>query len=435
MQRPYSVGGLCAELQRLVEARYPVVLVEGEVVQANYSSVGHCYVTLGDRDARLAGIVFRGTLPRLRVRPEAGMRVLVQGRLSFYPRGGQVQLVINELAPAGEGALAKQIAERRKRLMRDGLLDPRRKRDLPRNPRTVGVVTSLTGAALQDFLKVSGLRFPAARILVAASRVQGPEAPAELIRAMDLLQEDGRSELVVITRGGGAKSDLLAFQDEYLARAVAACAVPVLSAVGHEIDTTLCDEVADAVASTPSAAAVLALPDGVAMARQADEAFFALQRAMHSRLRHRRNRLQDLAGRLRHPGEQLAARRKRLIELDERLRQAMDRMLLARRVALATEEERLHRPLPGRLRVQRQRLDALLQRLGPSVQRRLERSRSRLDRAEQGLGALSPRAVLARGYAIARDAEGRVIRRPSDVKYGDRLQVHLAEGDIDTIVS
>lgn len=434
MRRPYSVSGLCAEVQRVVEGRYPSVLVEGEIVQATYSSVGHCYLTLGDRQAKLSAIVFRGTLPSLRLRPEAGLRVLVQGRLSFYPQRGQVQLVVNAVAPAGEGELAKKIAERRKRLLADGLLDPRRKRDLPAHPRVIGVVTSLTGAALQDFLKVSGLRYPAARILVAHSLVQGPEAPAGLIRAMDLLQEDGRSEVIVLTRGGGAKSDLMAFQDEFLARAVAACTVPVLSAVGHEVDTTLCDEVADRVASTPSSAAMMALPDGVAMARQTDEALFALQRAMSHRLDHGRRRVKELRVRLKHPGDQLAARHRRLAELRVRLGEAIERSLLRRRVALEASSERLGPPVARQLATQRLRAADLARRLHPASVRHLERGRSRLVLAESALAALSPTAVLDRGYAIVA-AESGVVRSPDEVQYGDRLRITVRGGDLDAIVS
>lgn len=433
--QPYSVTGLCAELQHLVQSRYPVVFVEGEVVQANYSGVGHCYVTLGERDARLPAVVFRGTLPRLQVQPRQGMRVLAKGRLSVYERGGQIQLIVNELSPAGEGALAKLIAERRQRLMQEGLLDPRRKRPLPPSPRVVGVVTSLTGAALQDFLKVSLLRYPAARILVAGSRVQGAEAPAEIIRALELLQEDGRAELIVVTRGGGAKSDLLAFQDEFVARAVAACSVPVLSAVGHEIDTTLCDEVADAVASTPSAAALLCLPDGVALGRRVDEAVFDLERATLGRIQRRRDAVEALSQRLRHPGEQLKARLRRLDELGERLRVAMDRMVLTRQLALAAAEDRLHVPLAPMLRERRARLDALRARLDPAMSRQLERRQAQLERADRSLQALSPRAVLARGYAIVSSADGAVVKRASDLAFGDRLRLQLADGDIDAIVS
>ena len=192
MNRPYTVKGLCQELKEVVEARYPVVWVEGEVTSAKIAGRGHCYLTLGDREARLNAVVWSSVLAQQTVRLEAGIKVLVKGRLSVYPPYGQVQLVVHQVLPAGEGALAKEIAQRRARLDRDGLLDPRRKRALPTFPTCVGVVTSRSAAALQDVLRVTGHRFPAARVVVAHSLVQGPEAPAGLIRALDLLQEDGR---------------------------------------------------------------------------------------------------------------------------------------------------------------------------------------------------------------------------------------------------
>ncbi|MCO4745088.1 MAG: exodeoxyribonuclease VII large subunit [Proteobacteria bacterium] len=433
--QPYSVSGLCGELQRIVESRYPVVLVEGEIVQAQTPASGHCYLTLGDRDARLSAIIFAGTLRRLRLRPEAGMRVVARGRLSFYPRRGQAQLIVNELAPAGEGAMAKELARRRERLMRDGLLDPRRKRELPASPRVVGVVTSLTGAALQDFLKVSGLRFPAAQIRVAPTLVQGPEAPPSIVQALDLLQEDGRSDVIVLTRGGGSKSDLMAFQDEYVARAVAGCSVPTISAVGHEIDTTLCDEVADAVAPTPSAAAVLALPDGVALTRRTDETLLGLQSAMKRRLVRHRDRVQQLSARLRSPADRVASSRKKHTDLSERLSVAMDRVLLQRRLALGGGEERLARTLQGPLRIQRERLEAVRGRLQPAMGRTLERRRVALERAEGQLSALSPTAVLQRGYAIVRGPDGKLVSSREDVGFGDRLSVRVSDGSLDVIVS
>ena len=294
-----------------------------------------------------------------------------------------MQFYANDIAPVGTGALAREIEARKARLMADGLFDPRRKRSLPHSPRVVGVATSLTGAALQDFLKVSRERFPSSRILVSNCLVQGMEAPSSVIRAMELLIEDARSGVIVVTRGGGSKEDLLAFQDEALARFIASSPIPVVSAVGHQIDTTIADLVADVVAPTPSAAAMAVFPDGLAMARQVDDAIISLERAVCSHLQRRSERLALIRVRLRHPGDRLAESR-------ERLRNYSDQLLRA-------------------------------------VRRRVHDAAGALMGLEGRLNALSPLSVLDRGYAIVEGPTG-VVRDPSALSAGDRLRVRVRHG-------
>jgi len=267
--RQYSVQALMDEVGCGVSERYPRVLVEGEVAQLTVAASGHAYLMLREPGAArsaatLSAVCWRSTWRDLTHRPKPGDRIVARGKLGVYAQRGSVQLTIFEVRPAGEGQLAKQIAERIARLQRDGLLDPARKKPLPSAPRVVGLVASPTSAAVQDFLRVSGERYPGARILLSPAVTQGAEAPSSVVRALDLLLEDGRSEVVVVTRGGGSKEDLLAFQDEQLARYVAEYPVPLVSAVGHQIDTTLIDLVADVAVPTPTAAAVEVLPDGPA---------------------------------------------------------------------------------------------------------------------------------------------------------------------------
>jgi len=409
--RRYTVSGLNEELSLLLGGRYGDVLVEGEVGQLTTPSSGHCYLRLRDRDSALSGVVWRSTWRNLRFRPKVGDRVVCRGRLGVFPARGVYQLYVNQIAPVGEGDLARALEARRARLAADGLLDPERKRPLPRFPRVVGVATSLTGAALQDFLKVSRQRHPATRVLVAGCYVQGDEAPSSVARAVQLLVDDGRAEVIVVTRGGGSKEDLLPFQDEQLARFLADCPVPVLSAVGHQIDTTLVDLVADAVAPTPSAAAVLALPDGSAAIQRTDEATASLERALGRLLHRQREEVDHLSSRLRHPRQRLRGVRSRAAELESRLEQAARRRIQGGARQAADQEREILRA--GRATVERSRMVHL------ELAARLE--------------ALSPLAVLARGYAVVSGPSG-VVTATDQVSQGDKLEIRLARGRLEAEV-
>ncbi|HHO52117.1 MAG TPA: exodeoxyribonuclease VII large subunit [Deltaproteobacteria bacterium] len=381
--RQYTVTSLTAELDRLVNRAFPRLAVEGEISQISTPTSGHAYLTLRDGDAVLPCVVWRGDWSRITRPPRTGDRVICHGRLGLYSGQGRYQLYANRIEAAGEGQLQRELAEIRRRLDEDGLLDPRRKRPLPTAPGVVGIATSTTGAALQDFLRVSRGRWPAARILVAGCKVQGVDAAASIVRALDLLYEDGRSDVIVVTRGGGSRLDLLAFHDEGLARWIATGPVPIVSAVGHEIDTTIADLVADAVAPTPSAAAMLVLPDAGARAQWVDEAQLALEAVMARMLRMHRRRVVELAQRLRHPGRELAQNR------------------------AAT--------------------DALLARLRAGIQRRIEVEREHLDAIASRLQALSPQGVLERGYAIVEGPDG-IVRDPGPLTPGDLLDIQVSAG-------
>jgi exodeoxyribonuclease VII large subunit len=379
----YSVSGLVEEVDALLRSRFPAVVVEAEIAELTVPSSGHAFLRLADERASIAAVAWRTDWLALRHRPKLGERVLVSGRLAIYGQRGTFQIYVKDVRPVGEGALARELAARRARLEAEGLLDPRRKRPLPVHPRVVGVATSLRGAALQDFLRVSGERYPAARVLVAGCLVQGPQAPADILRAVELLLEDGRAEVIVVTRGGGSAEDLMAFQDEQLARILAHCPVPLVSAVGHEVDTTLCDLVADVVVPTPTAAAVRVLPDGPALVRRIDEAHLRLEESLQRTLSVRRRRVVELAGRLRHPTRRLAEVRR------------------------AAES--------GRERLQRE------------IARALARRRERVVGLEQRLAALSPLAVLDRGYAVV-TGPGGVLLDPAEAPAGTAIDVRLARG-------
>lgn len=423
----YTVRSLMAELNRVVNSRYPGIEVEGEISQINRPASGHAYIKLRDGDALLNGVVWRSTWQGLRYQPTPGERVICRGRLSVYDRQGSCQIEVRHIEPAGAGKLAAEIARRLARLRADGLLDPARKKPLPRVPRYVGVATSPTGAAVQDFLKVSRERFPAARILVSPCTVQGENAAGSVVAAMDLLLQDGRSEVIVVTRGGGAKTDLLAFQDEFLARFIAKCPVPVVSAVGHQIDTTLADLVADAVAPTPSAAAMTVLPDGRAWARAVDEAAMSLQASMLRSLQRRRQRVTHARQRLRHPGERLVLVRRRLELARGRLTSLTRAQIQRGRQRLTPVRPRLEAALLRRLPRHRQDVERLELRLQRAMSQLLAERRRRVVDAARRSEALSPVQVLQRGYAIVTGPDG-VVMSTEAVEPGDTIEVRVQDG-------
>lgn len=437
MSTPLSVRQLLEAVDTAIQRRWPTpVQVEGELAQVSVASSGHAYLTLREASpqpgrgvAQFSAVCWRSTWDRLRHRPSEGQRVVVRGKLGLWVGRGNVQLTVLDIAPAGEGALAKEIAARRARLEEEGLLDPRRKRALPAVPAFVGVATSLQGAALQDFLKVSGRRWPAARILVAGCVVQGEMAPASVAQAVELLLDDGRAEVVVVTRGGGSREDLLAFQDEHLARFLAHCPVPVVSAVGHQVDETLADLVADVAVATPTEAAVHVLPDAQARAQQVDELQGRLTRATLDAVDRRARAVQALQQRLRHPAERLSALRRREEELRTRLVAAMRRALGAARQRVDGAPVRLGQVLSRALPQAGRRVDQAQTDLERAMARLLEARRQRVASARAQLHALGPQRVLARGYAVV-TGPGGVLHGPKEAPAGTALTIRLAQGSL-----
>lgn len=383
--RVFTPSTLARELDQQLRRTWSEVAVEGEVGQTSIAGSGHLYLVLRDREATLNCVMWRGDLEQSPFRPAVGQRVVATGRLAVYPSQSRYQLYLRALRPSGEGELAKKLEKIKQRLAADGLLDPRRRRPLPESPAVIGLVTSPSGAALHDFLEVSRLRYPATRILLAPSVVQGPEAPSSLIRALELLVEDGRADVIVVTRGGGAREDLSAFDDEYLARWVATSPIPVVSAVGHQVDATILDLVADAVAPTPSAAAVAVLPDAATLRQRVDEGALALTAAVGRMIRSRADAVRALQRGLRSPRDRVRDARRRREELVGRLDAAVGRSVAQRR----------------------QRLEAL---------------RARLE-------SLGPQQVLDRGYAIVRGPHG-VVRDAARATPGDLLQIRVAAGEL-----
>ncbi len=388
--RVVTVSALTEELAELLERSFAHMLVDGELRTLQQPASGHAYFSLGEGDTVLHGVVWRDDWRQIKKKPVVGERVRARGRLRLWAPQGRYQLYAHELRPVGEGEAARRQALARSRLAAEGLLDPRRHRPLPVHPRFVGLVTSLTGAALFDFARASRERFPAARILISAATVQGVDAPNSVRRAVELLIEDGRSEVIVVARGGGHALDLAAFQDEDLARFLAtASPIPIVTAIGHEIDETLCDAVADAVAATPSAAAVLVLPDRAQWAQRVD----------------------------------VASRRGAV---------AMTRLCVAGRHRATAMLRRLRHPAEG-IRWSKTRL-RVSERLEPALLRFLEVQRQRVTSLEARLISLGPEAVLARGFAVVTRGSA-VVRDAAGLCPGEALGVRLARGHLSVRVT
>ena len=384
-----SVGELALELQHVLASEVGAVRVRGEVSQFTAARSGHWYFTLKDADASISAVMFRGNNRYARVRPQVGDVVLVSGTLDLYAPRGQLNLVVRRIAAAGEGDLQARIEATKRMLAAEGLLDPARKRRLPLIPRAVGVATSPTGAAFQDVLRVTGERFAGVPILLSPCRVQGDAAPSEVAAALDLLAADGRADVIIVGRGGGSAEDLMAFNTEAVARAIARMPVPTVSAVGHETDVTIADLVADVRAATPSHAAEMVVPERAALVAGVAELVERAHGAMRVHLERSRDRLHLL--RVPPPAVALLRCRQRVDRAGDRLIDAMERTVRERSTRLAT--------LSGQLE------------------------------------ALSPKNVLGRGYAIVRSVDGLVVSSVEEAAPGDRLHVELQDGSLSVDVA
>jgi exodeoxyribonuclease VII large subunit len=380
----WSVSDLTRLLRISLESDFPEVWVAGEISTVRMPSSGHIYFRLKDARTQVAAVLFRAWARTLRFRLEDGMEVMVHGRVSLYEARGDLQLYVDAIEPRGVGAVQLALEQLKLRLAAEGLFDAARKRPLPACPRAVGIVTALSGAAIHDIVTTLRGRMPHVRIIVRPVRVQGQFAGADIAAALADLATVPEVEVVIVGRGGGSLEDLWAFNEERVARAIAAAPVPVVSAVGHELDVTLADLAADCRAATPTGAAALVVPDCVEWLHRLGLRSAALHQAMRNDFERRRGRLLSLARQMRDPCQELAVRRARVGALAERSRRAVEAILNMDRARLRGGAERLH--------------------------------------------ALSPLAVLERGYAIARHQDGSVVRTAGELTVGELLDLHLHAG-------
>lgn len=414
-RKVYQVGELTRLIRQLLEGSFNTVWVEGEISNFRRQASGHCYFTLKDASAQLRAVLFRGNQRDLKFSPGDGMIVRIQGEISVYEARGEYQVLVRRMEAGGKGALQAQFEALKEKLQKEGLFDPAKKRPLPLLPRHVGVVTSPTGAAIRDILNVVARRFPNLHVVVAPCRVQGEGAAQEIAAAIDLLNARGGLDVLIVGRGGGSLEDLWAFNEEPVARAIARSGIPVISAVGHEVDFTISDFVADLRAPTPSAAAELVVGRKDEFVGQLRVLRQQLVRTLRERVLSDRNRLLSVRGSraFREPAA-----------LIRQYAQRVDGLILRAHHALRSAGSR-----------DRSRCERLGVRTLHALQLRQGAWRQDVRRVESQLRVLNPLAVLARGYSVTLDANQRVVRDVRDVRKGDRLTTRVAGGRIDSEVT
>ncbi|WP_076580615.1 exodeoxyribonuclease VII large subunit [Aquipseudomonas alcaligenes] len=429
-----SVSQLNNRARLLLEDVFAQVWVEGEISNLAKPASGHLYFTLKDSQAQVRCALFRQNATRVRQALRDGLAVRVRGKVSLFEGRGDYQLILDTVEPAGDGALRLAFEALKEKLSAEGLFASERKRALPAHPQRIGIVSSPTGAVIRDIISVFRRRAPQVALTLIPTAVQGREATAQIVRALQLADRAG-FDAIILARGGGSLEDLWCFNEEAVARAVADCVTPVVSAVGHETDVSISDFVADVRAPTPSAAAELLAPDSSDLQRRLDSLNRRLALSLRSRLSREQLRLDGLARRLRHPGERLRQQAQRLDDLDMRLRRAFAQQSTSRQERLARLEGRLHAQHPGRaLALLRQRLDSLGERLPRAIELQLRQQRRQLENLAQTLHIVSPLATLGRGYSILLDERGQAVRSAAQTHPGQRLKARLGEGELDVRV-
>ncbi len=437
-QRPkvYSVTEITKEIQNLLEDKFDFIWVEGEISDFSAPVSGHYYMILKDEKAQIRAVMFRLQARYLRFVPENGMRVLAQGRLGIYPPRGEYQIILDYLEPMGVGALALAFEQLKKKLASEGIFDEEIKKPIPFLPQRVAVITSPTGAAIRDFLKIIRRRFANIEIIVVPVRVQGDEASRDMVKALELVNRELDVDVIVLTRGGGSLEDLWAFNQEELALAIRRSNIPVVSAVGHEIDVTICDLAADFRAPTPSAAAELLVVEKELLVDRLDELKNRMVSGINQDIRHHFHELDRLAKRLKDPRKRLDELLIRLDEIYSRLLRLIDLIVNDGRKRIDSGVRGLlaHSPM-NRINGMRQQLDFQKTTLLRVMTTRLKHIQSDLTGLEKRMADLSPLSILNRGYSITRKLpEMKILRDTSGVGKGDKVQVLLAKGELRCII-
>lgn len=429
-----SVTALNRMARNLLENGIPSLWVSGEISNLTLAASGHAYFSLKDAGAQVRCVMFRQRVRQLDFIPREGMQVELLGSVTLYEARGDYQIAAENMREAGLGRLYEAYEKLKKRLAAEGLFAEARKRPLPPHPRAIGIVTSPAAAALRDVVTTLARRMPNIPIILYPSPVQGNDAAQHIAHAIRSASKRHEVDVLIVCRGGGSIEDLWSFNEELVARAIAACPVPVVSGVGHETDFTICDFVADRRAPTPTAAAELVSPSRDAMLQQLERGKRGLERALARLIIDKGQRLDYLANRLSHPGERLARQQQELSRARIRLEALIKNQLRQDNRQLANASARL-----GRLRPAPEQAAHTLQQLALRLARASEHmhtSRSMtLLRLETALSAMNPEAVLARGYAIVQNAQGKAIKSPSELGDGERVHLQLAEGEVDAKIS
>jgi exodeoxyribonuclease VII large subunit len=434
----FSISQLNAQARMLLERGLGSVWLEGEISNLARPASGHWYFSLKDESAQVRCAMFRNRSMLVRFPVKDGARVLARGRVSLYEARGEFQVVIDHLEEAGEGALRRRFEELKRKLLAEGLFEAAQKKPLPTLPRRIGVITSPTGAALRDILHILQRRFPAVPVLIYPVAVQGESAPREIVQALQLAAARHECDVLILARGGGSLEDLMAFNEESVARAIYACGIPIISGVGHETDFTIADFVADERAPTPSGAAERSVPDSAEYLR----VFGAFERSLVQVLRRKllslRQTLQQWERSLSRlsPRARLQQHAQRLDELEQRLQRAVRARVETARVRLTNAAALLGRSSPKRrLAPLQQRLAVAQRRLPGAMQRRLQVARERFELSMRTLNAVSPLATLERGYAIVTDAGAHVVTDVSTLAPGAAIEARVARGSVRATVT
>ncbi|WP_313619575.1 exodeoxyribonuclease VII large subunit [Pantoea septica] len=434
----FTVSRLNTTVRQLLEQEMGSVWLSAEISNFSQPASGHWYFTLKDDGAQVRCAMFRNSNRRVTFRPQHGQQILVRATITLYEPRGDYQLIIESMHPAGEGALQQQFELLKAKLASEGLFDQQHKQPLPEPAKQVGVITSATGAALHDVLRVLHRRDPSLPVIIYPTPVQGADAPAAIVRAIELANQRAECDVLIVGRGGGSLEDLWSFNEERVARAIFASRIPVVSAVGHETDVTIADFVADLRAPTPSAAAEIVSRNQTELLRQLLSQQQRLEMAMDYYLAQQQRRFSRLDHRLQqqHPQLRLARQQTALFRLQQRLNEAVENRLrqslrqqdrLAQRLAA-------HHPQPRLFQAQRQ-LEQMRYRLQQSMEKMLNRDRQRFATLAAQLEGVSPLATLARGFSVTTDSTGQVVKKTAQLQSGDTLRTRLDDGWVESQVT
>lgn len=433
----FTVSRLNQTVRSLLEREMGQVWITGEISNFSQPSSGHWYFTLKDDTAQVRGAMFRNSNRRVTFRPQHGQQVLVRASVTLYDPRGDYQIIVESMQPAGEGLLQQKYEQLKAALSAEGLFDQQFKQPLPSPATCIGVVTSKTGAALHDILHVLRRRDPSLPVVIYPTPVQGDDAPAQIVRAIELANARQECDVLIVGRGGGSLEDLWSFNDERVARAIFASAIPVVSAVGHETDVTIADFVADLRAPTPSAAAEMVSRNQAELVRQLQSAQQRLEMAMDFYLANRTRRFTQMNHRLQqqHPQLRLARQQTVLERLQQRMRNALDSQFRQASVRQQRLAQRLNNqnPQPKIHRAQT-RVQQLEFRLAQAVQSRMSQTRERFGTAITHLEAVSPLATLSRGYSVTTASDGKVLKQTTQVHKGDMLTTRVKDGWLESEV-
>lgn len=432
----FSVSQLNRQAKQLLETHLPLVWVSGEISNFARPGSGHWYFSLKDEHAQVRCAMFKNANQRLRWQPQAGTQVIARVRVSLYEGRGDYQLIVEHMEQSGTGALQQAYEQLKAKLQQEGLFDADRKQALPLFPQHIGVITSPSGAAIRDILSVLKRRYPIAPVTIIPVAVQGESAAPEMINALQKAVNFGKLDVIIIGRGGGSIEDLWAFNNEALARAIANCSIPIISAVGHEIDFTLCDFVADVRAATPSASAEIATQDLEEWQLAIDGWQQQLFRQQQLYIQQKQQQLLFLQKCLRHPGERIKHQQQQLIKLEDRLIRAISTQLSEKRLKLE-KQQHCHQQQHPKMRMNqlKEKLQHIDNRQRLAIQHRLKEKQYRLSSAVQLLNAINPLDVLGKGYSITqRETDNAIITNSDHIQAGDTVVTRLEKGCFKSIV-